>query len=100
MQGDDFGTLPFSITNAAVQKSVQNTWLGHIFLEVGGLNKTALFWLAYPTPLRGSSMTLVPREAQKQPQGRFSCMLIPFPTFLLDSDEGKVKYSSSFDRFY
>ena len=38
-------------------------------------------------------MTLVPREAQNLFQSRFSCMLIPFSMFLLDSDEGKDKYS-------
>ena len=52
----------------------------------------------FSTPLRGSSMTLVPREAQKVAQSRFSCMLIPFSMFLLDSDEGKVKYSPLYGR--
>ena len=38
-------------------------------------------------------MTLVPREAQKLAQTKFSSMLIPFSMFLLEYNEGKVKYS-------
>ena len=43
-------------------------------------------------------MILVPREAQNLSQSMFSCMLIPFSMFLLDSDEGKVKYSPLYGR--
>ena len=57
------------------------------------LTRSTLFWQAHPTPLRRRSMILVPREAQNLSQSMFSCMLIPFSMFLLDSDEGKVKYS-------
>ena len=32
-------------------------------LEIGDLTKNALFWLAYPTPLRGSSMRGLLRES-------------------------------------
>ena len=54
--------------------------------------------MAYPTPLRASSMTLLPREAQHLLHSRFSCMLIPFLMFLLDSDQGKVKYQPLYGR--
>ena len=57
------------------------------------LTKNTLFWRAYPTPLRASCMTLPPREAQNLLHSRFSCMLIPFLIFLLDSNQGKVKHS-------
>ena len=67
-------------------------------LEIGDLTKSTLFWRAYPAPLRGSSMTLVPREAQKLAQSRFSCMLIQFSMVSLASDEGKVKYSPLYGR--
>ena len=43
-------------------------------------------------------MTLLPREAQNLFHGRFSCMLIPFLMFSLDSDQGKVKYSPLYGR--
>ena len=43
-------------------------------------------------------MSLLPREAQKLLHSRFSCMLIPFSMFSLDSDEGKVKYSPLYGR--
>ena len=43
-------------------------------------------------------MTLLPREAQNLFHGRFSCMLIPFLMFSLDSDQGKVKYSHLYGR--
>ena len=43
-------------------------------------------------------MTLLPRGAQNQLHSRFSCMLIPFLMFLLDYDEGKVKYSPLYGR--
>ena len=66
--------------------------------EIGDLTKSALPWRAYPTPLRVSSMTLLPREAQKRAQSRFSCMLIPFLMFLPVSNEGKVKYSPLYGR--
>ena len=35
----------------------------------------------------------VPRESQNLLHSRFSWMLIPFPMFLFDYHEGKVKYS-------
>ena len=63
-------------------------------LEIRDLTRSALCWRAYSSPLRGNSMTLVPREAQKQAQRRFSYMLIPFSMFLLESDKRKVKYSA------
>ena len=62
-------------------------------LEIGDLTKSALFCLAYPTPVRGSFMSLLPREEQNLLHSRFCCMLIPFLMFSLDHDEGKVKYS-------
>ena len=43
-------------------------------------------------------MTFVPLEAQNLSRSRFSCMLIPFSMCLLDSDEGKVKYSPLYGR--
>ena len=43
-------------------------------------------------------MTLLRREAQILLQSRFSCMLIPFLMLSLDSDQGKVKYSSLYGR--
>ena len=43
-------------------------------------------------------MTLVLREAEKPTQSGFSCMLIPFSMVLLESDEGKVKYSPLYGR--
>ena len=43
-------------------------------------------------------MTLLPREAQNLLHIRFSCMLIPFLLFSLDSDQGKVKYSPLYGR--
>ena len=58
-------------------------------LEIGDLTKTAVFGRAYPTPLRYSSMILVPREEENLPQKRFSYMLILFSMFLFDSGEGK-----------
>ena len=68
-------------------------------LEIFHVNqKNALFLRAYPTPLRASSMTLLQREAQNLLHSRFSCMLIPFLMFLLDSDQGKVKYSPLYGR--
>ena len=98
-QSDDFGRSPFSIRNVAFRKSVQKKLDWDTFLlEIGDLTKSALFWQAYPTPLRRRSMILVPREAQNLSQSMFSCMLIPFSMFLLDSDEGKVKYSPLYGR--
>ena len=67
-------------------------------LEIGDLTKSAFFWQAYLTPLRGRAMILVLREAQNLSQSMFSCMLIPFSMFLLDADEGKVKYSPLYGR--
>ena len=67
-------------------------------LEIGDLTQSVLFWWAHPTPLRSSSMSLLPREAQNLLHSRFSCMLIPFSMFSLDHDEGKVKYSPLYGR--
>ena len=33
-------------------------------LEIGDLTKSAIFWWAYPTSRRSSSMSLLPREVQ------------------------------------
>ena len=43
-------------------------------------------------------MSVLPREAQNLHHSRFSCMLIPFSMFLLDYDDGKVKYSPLYGR--
>ena len=43
-------------------------------------------------------MSLLPREEQNLLHTRFSCMLILFSMFLLDYDEGKVKYSPLYGR--
>ena len=43
-------------------------------------------------------MILVPRDGQNLFQSMFSCMLIPFSMFLLDSERGKVKYSPLYGR--
>ena len=43
-------------------------------------------------------MTLGPRDAKKQAQRRFSCKLIPFSMFLLESDKRKVKYLPLYGR--
>ena len=43
-------------------------------------------------------MTLLQREAQNLLHSRFSCMLIPFLMFSLDSDQAKVKYSPLYGR--
>ena len=43
-------------------------------------------------------MTLLPREAQNLHHSRFSCMLIPFLMFSLDTHQGKVKYSPVYGR--
>ena len=55
--------------------------------------KLHFIWRAFSTHLRASSMTLLQREAQNLLHSRFSCMLISFLMLLLDSDQGKVKYS-------
>ena len=81
-----------------LKRASKKTWLGHIFVRINDLTKSPLFWWAHSTPLSGSSMTLVLREAQKLAQSTFSCMLIPFSMFLLESDEGKVKYSPLYGR--
>ena len=78
----------------ASQKRSWDTFL----LEFGDLTKSALFWWAYPTSLRISSISLLQREAQNLLHSRFSCMLIPFSMFPLDYDEGKVKYSPLYGR--
>ena len=54
--------------------------------------------MAYPTPLRASSMTLLKREAQNLLHNRFSGMLISFLMFSRDSEQGKVKYSHLYGR--
>ena len=98
-QSDDFGRSPFSIRNVANGKSIQkNVVGGHIFSRNVRPNQKCTFWWAYPTPLRSSSMSLLPREAQHLLHSRFSCMLIPFSMFSLDYDEGKVKYSPLYGR--
>ena len=43
-------------------------------------------------------MSLLPREEQNLLHSGFSCMLIPFLMFLLDYDEGEVKYSPLYGR--
>ena len=67
-------------------------------LEIGDLTKSAVFWWAYPSSLRSSSMSLLPRKAQNLLHSRFSCMLIPFSMFSLDYDIGKLKYSPLYGR--
>ena len=98
-QSDDFGRSPFSIRNVCQWKEhpKKRSW-DTFLLEIGDLTKSALFGWAYPTPLRSSSMSLLPREAQNLLHSRFSCMLIPFSMFSLDYDEGKVKYSPLYGR--
>ena len=85
------GMLPF-------ERASNKTWLGHIFVRNWRPNKKRTFWRAYPTHFRGRSMTLVPREAQNPSQSMFFCILILLSMFLLDSDEGKVKYSPLYGR--
>ena len=80
------GMFPMEI---ASEKRKYDTFL----LEIGDITISALFWWAHPTPLRSSSMRLLPTEAQNLLHSRFSCMVIPFSMFSLDYDEGKVKYS-------
>ena len=43
-------------------------------------------------------MSLLLREGQDLLHSRFSCMLIPFLMFPLDSDQGTVKYSPLYGR--
>ena len=43
-------------------------------------------------------MTLLQREAQNLLHSRFSWMVISFLMLLLDSDQGKVKYSAIYGR--
>ena len=77
-----FGRSPFSIRNVANGKSIQKKRSWDTFLlEIGDPNQKCTFWWAYPTPLRSSSMSLLPREAQNLLHSRFSCMLIPFSMF-------------------
>ena len=66
-------------------------WDSFLF-EIGDLTKSSLFRQTCPTPFRGSFMKLFRREAPKQSESRFCCMLVPFSMFLLYSDEEKVKY--------
>ena len=99
-ESDDFGRSPFSIRNVANRKIVQKkpSW-DTFLLETFHVNqKMHFFGGSTFTPLRASSMTLLPREAQNLLHSRFSCMLIPFLMFSLDSDQGKVKYSPLYGR--
>ena len=92
-QSDDFARSPFSLGNVAIRKSVKKTWLGHIFVTNWRPNQKVTFWAGLPSPLKYSSMILVPREAQNLLQTRFFCMLIPFYMFLFESGEGKAPNS-------
>ena len=76
-----------------IEKASKKTSLGHIFVRNWRPNQKCTFLMGLPFPLRGSSMSLLPREAQNLLHSRFSCKLIPFSMFPFDSDQGKVKYS-------
>ena len=78
--------------------SEKNVLGGHIFARNWRPNQKCTFWWAYPTPLRSSSMSLLPREAQNLLHSRFSCILIPFSMSSLSYDEGKVKFSPLYGR--
>ena len=78
--------------------SEKNVLGGDIFARNWRPNQKCTFWWAYPTPLRSSSMSLLPIEAQKLVHSRFSGMVIPFSMFSLDYDEGRVKYSPRYGR--
>ena len=91
---------PFSIRNVANRKIVQKkpSW-DTFLLEIFHVNqKMHFFGGPTLTFLMASSMTLLPREGQNLLHSRFSCMLIPFLMFPLDSDQGKVKYSPLYGR--
>ena len=98
-QSYDFGRSPFINQECCQWKELpkKRSW-DTFLLEIGDLTQSVLFWWAHPTPLRSSSMSLLPREAQNLLHSRFSCMLIPFSMFSLDYDEGKVKYSPLYGR--
>ena len=83
------------IERSSKKKPSWDTFLLEIFHV-----KQKIHFFGGPTlpPLRASSMTLLPREAQNLLHSRFSCMLIPFLMFSLDSDQGKVKYSPLYGR--
>ena len=52
------------------ERASQKTWFGHIFVRIWRPNQKcnsgAIFWRYYPTPLKGRSMTLVPRDIEAQ----------------------------------
>ena len=79
------------------ERPKKRTW-DTFLLEICDLTKSPLFLWAYPTPLRGSSMRLLPREAPNILYSRFSCMLTQFLMFSRDSNLGKVKYSPYMDQ--
>ena len=81
-----------------MERASKKTLLGHIFVRNWRPNQKCTFWLAYPTPLRSCSMSLLPREAQNLHHSRFSCILIPFSMFSLHYKEGKVKYPPPYGR--
>ena len=93
-QSDDFGRSPFSIRNVAFPKSVQKKLDWTFLLEIGDLT----FLAGLPYPHQKTFYDSGPTKAQNLSQSMFSCMLIPFSMFLLDSDEGKVKYSPLYGR--
>ena len=82
-----------------IERSSKKNLVGtHFCYKFFTLTKKCTFLAGLPSPLRASSMTLLPREAQNLLHSRFSCMLIPFLMFSLDSDKGKVKYSPLYGR--
>ena len=73
-----------------MERASKRTWLGQSKkkkIELGDLTQRCTFLAGLPYPPQGSSMILVPREAQIV----FSCMLISFSMFLRDSDQTKAK---------
>ena len=46
-----------------MERAPKKTYLGHIFFRNWRPNQKCTFWWAYPTPLRSSSMSVLPREA-------------------------------------
>ena len=79
------GMLPF-------ERASKKTLLGHIFVKNWRPNEKCTFLAGLSFPLRGRSMIRVPQKAHNLSQSMFFCMLFPYSMFLLDSDEGKVKY--------